>query len=144
MSNVNKFAILNCNHLMLEQTGRWFGHKGREWSNQIKHQSISSVTHADALSLFLYQLTFPSPDSFPSLPLSLLLSLPWKWAFCLFYFPESFGSVSTQSRWWLSRQPRVFPENCHTLLSVLPFRILWPPLAIQHLFFPCFACFPTA
>lgn len=64
MSNVNKFAIHNCNHLMLEQTGRQFGHKGREWWNQIKHQSISSVTHAEALYL----------SSCTNSPLSLVLT----------------------------------------------------------------------
>lgn len=70
MSNVSKFAIHNCNHLMPEQTGRQFSHKGHEWLNQIKRQSVSSVTHAEALSLcILPQLSFSSPDCFPSLPL---------------------------------------------------------------------------
>lgn len=30
MSNVNKFAIHNCNHLMLEQTRKWLGHKAMD------------------------------------------------------------------------------------------------------------------
>ena len=134
MSNVNKFAIHNCNHLMLEQTGRQFSHNGHEWLNQIKHQSISSVTHAEALSLcILPQLSFSSPDCFPSLPLSLLPSPPPGNG------PSAYSTVQSLLD---PSQPRANDncqgshgcslENCHKLLSVLPFKSLWPLLAIQH------------
>lgn len=150
MSNVNKFAIHNCNHLMLEQTGRWFGHKGHEWSNQIKHQSISRVTHAEALCLFLYQLTFPSPDIFPSLPLSLLLSPALEMGllrillsrvFWVRLNPESMITVKAATGF----PQRIAISSCRSCRSGFSGPYWLFSIDFIYLFiFSCFACFPTA
>ena len=101
-----------------------------------KHCIFSSCTNSPLSLVLTFFLPYLCPCYCP---------LPWKWAFCIFYFPESSGSTQPRASDNSQRSHRFSPENCHKLLSVLPFRTLWPLLAIQHwFFFSCLACFPTA
>lgn len=46
MSNVNKFAIHNCNHLMPEQTGERLGHKAMSGWTNTNTKASRRVAHA--------------------------------------------------------------------------------------------------
>lgn len=66
MSNVNKFAIHNCNHLMLEQTGEWLSPKAMNCCTNTstkafhvqKHCSVFPSGTSSRLSPSLVFLTY--------------------------------------------------------------------------------------
>lgn len=145
MSNVNKFAIRNCNHLMLERTGKWLGHKAVSgWTNT--NTKGSRVLHVQN-----HHTIFPSYTS------SLSLSLPcfppcvchrhhpllWRWACCISDRPKPSGPSPPSASDAVNTAMGSSRESPSALFG----RAVQVRLALagnKALIFFCFACFPTA
>lgn len=145
MSNVNKFAIHNCNHLMPEQTRKWLDHKAMSgWTN-------TSTKGSHALHVQNHYIIFPSCTS--SLSLSLPCFPPVSVTVTIPFSGDGHAACPTvQSP--LGPSPPRASDAVNTGMGssresplALFGRAVQVCLALagdQALIFFCFACFPTA